>query len=190
MYPVSPNQRSATTDEFPLVNWMGMTAADEVWCNSAFQRDGLLDALPALLDRAPDRPHISHLPEVANRCHVVPVGVDLADVSTRPVDPGEFDPAGPLVLWNQRWDHDKNPRAVLDALTRLVDDGVAFRAAIVGENDRVDPREFTEARDRLGDRVVAWGFQERADYVDLLGRADVVVSAAAHEFFGLSLIHI
>jgi len=188
LYPVSPNQRSSTTDEFPLVNWMGMTAADEVWCNSAFQRDGLLDALPALLDRAPDLPHISHLPEVASRCHVVPVGVDLADFATRPVDPVECDPAGPLVLWNQRWDHDKNPGAVLDALIRLVDDGVAFRAAIVGENDRVDPREFTEARDRLGDRVVAWGFQERADYVDLLGRADVVVSAAAHEFFGIAVV--
>ena len=134
---------------------MGMAAADEVWCNSTFQRDGLLDALPALLDRAPDRSHISHLPEVANRCHVVPVGVDLADVPVRPIDPGVPDSGGPVVLWNQRWDHDKNPRAVLDALTRLADDGVAFRAAIVGENDRVDPREFTEARDRLGDRVVA-----------------------------------
>ena len=65
MYPLSPNQKA--DDEHPLANWMSMVAADEVWCNSAFQRDGLLEALPALLGRAPDRSHISHLPEVARR---------------------------------------------------------------------------------------------------------------------------
>ena len=196
LYPTSPNQKGprpgGASDEFPLVNWMGMVAADQVWCNSAFQRDGLLATLPDLLGRAPDQPHVGFLGEVAHRCHVVPVGVDLADVpvpeegvSERRAPTG---PAGPLVLWNQRWDHDKNPKAVLDALCRLADEGVAFRVALVGENERVDPREFVEAREHLGDRVVAWGFQDRAAYVDLLGRSDVVVSAAHHEFFGIAVV--
>ncbi len=193
MYPTSPNQKGSRpgsgADELPLVNWMGMAAADEVWCNSAFQRDGLLAALPDLLDRAPDQSHIGFLSRVADLCHVVPVGVDLVDVPEGVSSDGRAaDPAGPLVLWNQRWDHDKNPKAVLDALCQLADAGLAFRVALVGENERVDPREFTDARDHLGDRVAAWGFQERADYVDLLGRADVVVSAAHHEFFGIAVV--
>ena len=98
------------------------------------------------------------------------------------------DPLAPLVLWNQRWDHDKNPKAVLDALIQLADAGVAFRVALVGENKRVDPREFIEARSYLGERVVAYGFLDRLDYVELLGRADVVVSAADHEFFGIAVV--
>jgi hypothetical protein len=93
-----------------------------------------------------------------------------------------------LVLWNQRWDHDKNPSAVFDALGRLADEGVAFSVAVVGENERVDPREFSVARERLGDRVVQFGFVDREEYVDLLGRADVVVSAAHHEFFGIAVV--
>lgn len=192
LYPVSPNQKGSASDELPLVNWMGMAVADQVWCNSAFQRDGLLAALPDLLDRAPDHSHVGFLGEVADRCYVVPVGVDLADVPiSKGMVPEEIvpaDPAGPLVLWNQRWDHDKNPKAVLDALRHLADEGVAFRVALVGENERVDPREFVEARDHLGDRVVAWGFQDRAAYVDLLNRSDVVVSAAHHEFFGIAVV--
>jgi glycosyltransferase involved in cell wall biosynthesis len=183
-YPLSPHHKA--DDEFPLGNWMSMAAADEVWCNSSFQLDGLLGALPALLDRAPDRPHTGFLPAVADRCHVVPVGVDLVDVPVRAT--GRATSGVPLVLWNQRWDHDKNPSAVFDALGRLADEGVAFSVAVVGENERVDPREFSVARERLGDRVVQFGFVDREEYVDLLGRADVVVSAAHHEFFGIAVV--
>ena len=60
--------------------------------------------------------------------------------------------------------------------------------AVGGETCRVDPREFTEARTRLGDRVVVWGFQERDAYVDLLGRSDILVGAAHHEFFGIAVV--
>lgn len=190
LYPASPNARGPAGDEFPLVDWLSMAVADEVWCNSGFHRDVLLAALPDLLHRSPDRSHADRLPGVAARCHVVPVGVDLADVASPPRNGGEPSDGGdaPLVLWNQRWDHDKDPAAVFRALGRLADEGAAFRVAVLGENVRVDPREFTEARDRLGDRVVAWGFAERADYVAWLGRSDVVVSAAHHEFFGIAVV--
>ena len=184
MYPLSPNQKA--DDEHPLANWMSMAAADEVWCNSSFQRRGLLDALPGLLERAPDQPHTGYVADVASRCHVVPVGVDLADVPVRSVDAST--PDVPTVLWNQRWDHDKNPTAVFNALGRLADEGIGFAVAVVGENERVDPREFTLARERLGDRVVQFGFLDRPAYADLLGRADVVVSAAHHEFFGIAVV--
>lgn len=189
VYPVSPNQSGTPTREFPFVNWMGMAAADEVWCNSDYHREVLLGALPDLLSRVPDQPHIELLPAVADQCYVVPVGVDLADIPSAqrtggvPADGGD----GPLVLWNQRWDHDKNPRAVFRALSRLADEDVLFRVALAGQNERVDPQEFDELRCRLRDRVVAFGLLERPDYVDLLGRSDIVVSAAHHEFFGIAV---
>ena len=59
------------------------------------------------------------------------------------------------MLWNHRWDHDKNPEALFRSLVKLADEGVDFRVAVAGENTRVDPREFTEACYLLGDRVVA-----------------------------------
>ena len=182
-YPLSPNQRA--DDEFPLANWRSMVAADEVWCNSRFQLDELLGGLPALLDRSPDESHAHLLGEVSGRCSVVPVGVELVDVP----DPGDRDDSAdelPLVLWNHRWDHDKNPAAVFRALVRLAAEGLGFEVAIAGENVRVDPREMVEARSALGDRVVQFGHLPRSDYVALLGRADVGVSAAAQEYFGIS----
>ena len=47
---------------------------------------------------------------------------------------------------------------------------------------------FEEAFTRLGDHVVHWGYQEsRQDYLAILRAADVAVSTAEHEFFGVSM---
>jgi glycosyltransferase involved in cell wall biosynthesis len=183
-HPLGPGQRP--DEGIAWRTWASLVAADAVWVNSEFQRDGLLAALPALLARAPDRPHHHHLTAVRERMSVLPVGIELADVPhERALVPRE----GPLVLWNHRWDHDKAPRVVLDALVALAEEGVPFRVALAGENTRVDPREFHDARVALGERVVRFGHvASRAEYVEMLGRADVVVSAARQEFFGISVV--
>ena len=96
---------------------------------------------------------------------------------------------GPLVLWNQRWEYDKDPETMLRALYALADEGVAFRVALAGENFRVQPSEFAAARERLGERLVHFGYAESEnDYARLLWEADVVVSTAIHEFFGVSVV--
>ena len=95
----------------------------------------------------------------------------------------------PLILWNQRWEFDKDPATMLAALYALADEGTPFRVALAGENFRVQPVEFTEARERLGPRLIHFGFVEsEAAYARLLWDADVVLSTAVHEFFGVSVV--
>nr|WP_283251121.1 glycosyltransferase [Rhabdothermincola salaria] len=93
-----------------------------------------------------------------------------------------------MVLWNHRWEYDKAPEDFFAALHALADQGVAFEVAVAGESFRVVPPAFAEARDRLGPRIVHFGTADRAGYVDLIGRADVVVSTARHEFFGIAVV--
>ncbi len=182
-YPLAPNQRP--DEGLALVNWKSMVAADLVAFNSAFHRDAVLAGLGELLRRPADRRHDHLLPEVAARSAVWRAGVELRAIVDRP---RATDSGPPLVLWNQRWEHDKNPEAVFEALVGLRDAGVAFRLALAGENVRVDPQDFERARRELGEAVVHVGYLERDDYLDLLARADVVVSAARHEFFGISVV--
>ena len=93
------------------------------------------------------------------------------------------------MLWNQRWEYDKDPETMLRALYGLTDEGLRFRVALAGENFRVAPAEFDEARSRLGDRLVHYGYVEsEAEYAGLLHRADIVLSTAIHEFFGVSVV--
>jgi glycosyltransferase involved in cell wall biosynthesis len=125
------------------------------------------------------------------KSNMLPVGCDLRrldayqGLGTRNLVPSP----SPLVLWNQRWEYDKDPATMLRALYALADEGLAFRVALAGENFRVQPAEFEEARARLGDRLAHYGFVESgADYARLLWDADIVLSTAIHEFFGVSIV--
>ena len=95
----------------------------------------------------------------------------------------------PLILWNQRWEHDKRPDRFFALLYRLRESGIQFRLLVAGENFRRSPAEFEEARQRLADVIVHWGFAaSRADYLRLLAASDLVISTADHEFFGISVL--
>ncbi len=172
-------------DDMAYRNWTSMVAADHVFVNSAFHRDALFAALPELLGRPPDQRHEHLLDAVHARTSLLPVGVDIGAVRAgrEGVDDGE-----PIVLWSHRWDHDKAPELFFRALRRLDHEGLAFRVALAGANARTDPREFIEAEERFGPRLVHAGHLPRSEYVDLLGRSSVVVSTAVHEFFGVAMV--
>jgi glycosyltransferase involved in cell wall biosynthesis len=51
------------------------------------------------------------------------------------------------------------------------------------------PHEFAAARAELASHIDHWGpVASRAEYLDCLSRADVFVSTALHEFFGLAVM--
>lgn len=98
--------------------------------------------------------------------------------------------AGPLrILWAARWEHDKNPEDFFRALEILRRRGVAFRLSVIGEQFRETPEIFVRAQREFVDRIDRWGYQDsRAEYEAALAEADVFVSTARHEFFGLCAI--
>lgn len=179
-----PMADAASPDHtYAMTNWLSMAAADRVVFNSEYHRRDLLGALPAFLRQFPDHRHGHHLAAVADRTTVIPVGVDTARF-TRP----RPDNSTPVVLWNHRWEYDKNPNAFFDALDAVAAAGVEFAVAVAGERYTTEPPEFAAAGARLGDRVVHWGTAPDDEYPDLLAAADVVVSTARHEFFGVAVV--
>ena len=95
----------------------------------------------------------------------------------------------PMVIWNHRWEFDKQPAAFFAALRKVQQAGVAFEVALLGENAQYVPQEFMAARKWLGERVVQYGYlPNRNAYLELLGRGSVVVSTAIQENFGMSVV--
>lgn len=70
----------------------------------------------------------------------------------------------------------------------LENEGPDFRVALAGKNYRQTAPEFEVARERLGTRVVHFGYADEAQYAALLRQADVVVSTVLHEFFGIAVV--
>lgn len=182
LYPPIPGQSSG--DAMALANWRSMLAVDELWFNSSFHRSALLDELPVLLQRQPEPTPPELLARLQSRSRVLWPGVD-----TRPlIGAPRGDNQRPLVLWNQRWDHDKNPRLVFTTMIHLASQGVPFDLVLAGENTRPESSEFDWVHEQLADRIVSRGYLERSEYLRWLRRADVVVSAADHEFFGIAIV--
>jgi glycosyltransferase involved in cell wall biosynthesis len=73
-------------------------------------------------------------------------------------------------------------------LAALAEQGVPFTLALAGQNQRHDRADFAWVQERLGERIVHAGYVPDAEYRQLLVGADVVVSAADHEFFGIALV--
>ncbi len=156
------------------INWRSMGAADRIAFNSAFHLEDLLSALPVLGMSAPA------LAEARQRSLVLPVGID-PDLSAGP-DGREDDQ--PVVLWNHRWEHDKDPGTFVEAILRIAD--LPFRLILAGEGHNAETYTAPIV-DRMGDRVLHAGFAPAHLYSSLLERADLVVSTALQEFFGLSI---
>ena len=179
-YPLSPTARDDLA--YAYMNWSSMVRADEVWFNSQFHLDSVFEALPKFLKHFPDHRHSGLVEGVTSKSTVMPVGVDLEWA----VQDEKGEP--PLIVWNQRWEYDKDPVRLFGALNRLADDGLAFRLALCGENFRNVPTEFDDAKTRLGGHIVHYGFAEIDTYRQLLLDASVVVSTAKHEFFGVAAV--
>ena len=168
---------------FVFTNITTALAATRVWFNSAFHRDEFLQSMPAFLKRMPDHVPLSAVDRIRQKSEVRSPGID--DFQPRGVRP-----PGPIrILWAARWEHDKNPGDFFAALKILVERCVDFRVSVIGEQFREYPAMFDLARDVFKDHISRWGYQEsRSEYAAALTEADVFVSTANHEFFGISTV--
>lgn len=180
-YPLSDRDRP--DEAYAMINWTSALVADLVIFNSSYHRRVFFEEAGSFLGRFPDHKHTSKLAAVRDRAEVFPVGVDLRRFDG--VAPAAA--TAPVILWNQRWEYDKGPAAFAEAITALAASGHDFRVIMTGERFVGQPGEFEALPAVLGDRLVHFGFAEDDVYRALVAAADIVVSTAEQEFFGVAI---
>jgi len=171
---------------YSFINYVSMLVADRVLFNSNYHRLTLMVELERFLRHFPDHNELESAGEISRKSYELPVGIDLKRFDVYRPKAAKEGP--PLILWNHRWEYDKNPALFFKALSNLKEMGFPFQVAICGRNYRRSPDEFKRARIELADRIVHWGFADDETYARLLWQAAVVVSTAIHEFFGISVL--
>ena len=148
-----PVPEGAEADEtYAMTNWLSMAAADRVVFNSAYHRDAVFEAAPKLLRRFPDYRHGDAVERVRANAAVLPVGIDVERFHPADRAPGQ----PPVVLWNHRWEYDKDPETFFAALIALAERDVSFEVIVAGQAYQTVPAVFERARELLG--------QAREDY--------------------------
>jgi glycosyltransferase involved in cell wall biosynthesis len=184
-YPAQGRQSSVL--EAQMVSLYSALAADALWFNSAWNRDSFLTGVDKLLKKLPD--HVP--PDVASRlrARAVVLPVPLGEPETAAGDAcWQRGDSNPKIVWLGRFEYDKGPEQLAAVLAELEARLPDYSLALVGQQFRQSPPEFDALAEQFNHRLAHCGYiARRADYLETLAQADIVLSTALHEFQGLAL---
>ncbi|XP_068922860.1 tRNA-queuosine alpha-mannosyltransferase isoform X5 [Petaurus breviceps papuanus] len=142
--------------------------ADVVVFNSAFNMESFLTSIRKFMKLIPDHRPKNLESIIRPKCQVLYFPIRFPDVSR---------------------EHDKDPESFFRSLLRLQEAGLSFHVSVLGETFTDVPGIFSEAKKALGSSVLHWGYlPSKDDYFQALCMADVVISTAKHEFFGVAML--
>ncbi len=169
-----------------FTNIVSALAADRVFFNSRYHMDAFFNAADKLIRKLPDFQPQGAIKAIMAKAEIIYPGCRFERQNPhRAVEQKE----GPLIVWNHRWEHDKNPELFFKGLEHLKQKKIPFSLAILGERYSKSPEVFDRAQETFDRELAAYGYQEsRDDYIDWLCKADIVVSCAIQENFGISVV--
>jgi glycosyltransferase involved in cell wall biosynthesis len=170
---------------FSLTNYLTALASDRLAFNSRFNLDTFLAGCRDMEKKAPDV-KLCGTDAIAEKSIVLPFALDFSDLDQLESQEPCHDH---VIVWNHRWEHDKNPDLFFHTLFELADENVPFRLIVVGQSFMYRPAIFAKAKKRLQERLVHFGYaKNRSEYLRLLKQGTIIISTASHEFYGLSVI--
>ena len=184
-YPLS--EHDEIDYQYGFTNITSALAADGLWFNSEYNRQSFIQAADELLKKMPDYVPQGIPEDIACKSIIMAPGI-YPDYFA-PTQSQDKNSNCPVILWNHRWEYDKNPELFFNTLYKIADKGIDFRLIVAGESFRSYPNVFDQAKEKLHDKIIHFGYAEsRAEYIRLLHLSDVVISTAIHEFFGLAIV--
>lgn len=183
-YPVE--HESEFDYHFAFSNMTTALAAKRVWFNSIYHRDSFLDELTSFLKRMPDYQPLEVIDMIRAKSDIRHPCIDkVKDMKE------ENNRKKPIhILWAARWEYDKAPEMFFRVIEIINKTNLDFRISVIGGNGGRNPMPiFEDSRKKFVDKILYWGYIEtRDEYEKVLSQADVVVSTADHEFFGIGIL--
>ena len=189
-YPWSPMDEDVELQRdkhYGFINYSSALCADHVYFNSKFHLDSFLTGLEDFLRQFPDYREIQNIELIRTKSSFLYLGMNLKKFDDYKTKEQLQDP--PLILWNHRWEHDKNPETFFNALEKLSKKGLEFQLAVLGQEFKKELPCFTQARKSLKKHIVQFGYAKTFEnYAKWLWKADILPVTSNQDFFGGSIM--
>ncbi|NBB80329.1 MAG: DUF3524 domain-containing protein [Verrucomicrobia bacterium] len=184
-HPIGERQWAHHQQGWQFQSIQNALCADRIDFNTAFNRDTFFAGARKLLKKFPERLPGKPLARLEANSGVLPVPLTGRFVPLRNT------PKNPrLIVWNHRWEWDKQPERFLKALAGLVAEGVDFEVAMLGSGGGRKKGEFDDYRKLLGSRVRHWGEADEATYISFIREAGIGTACPLHDFQGLATLEL
>lgn len=183
-YPLPEGERMDY--QFGFTTITSAMAADAIVFNTHFHLDSFFTDLPRFIQKMPEHRPAWVTEILREKARVLYPGCRFQTVKTRQRRP---DGTVPVIVWNHRWEYDKDPDTFFRSLSAVDDMGLSFNLVLIGENFQAVPKPFLSAKERYGERIFQYGYvKSREAYYSSLAASDIIISTAKQENFGISVI--
>lgn len=187
-YPWSPNDRDVQKNRnfhYGFINFISCLASDHIFFNSNFHMNSFYTDLTPFLKNFPDHNEINLIKTLKNKSEVLYVGLDLKSLGCNQKSFNHL----PTILWNHRWEYDKNPESFFKILKKVKQNNYKFKLIILGEKFTTKPEIFTTSKKIFENEIIQWGYlNSKEEYIKHLWKADIMPVTSKQEFFGISVM--
>lgn len=181
-YPFGKSKQEQTNHHYAWINFSSALVADQIAFNSAYNRSSFFEKLLPYLKQFPDFQPTDEIELLHKKSHVLHLGVDVPTLE-------KTTNSLTTILWNHRWEHDKNPELFFHSLFKLKEENISFQLVVLGESYSKYPPIFNEAKQRLANEIIHWGYAaSKKDYWFWLNKCDLLPVTSNHDFFGISVV--
>lgn len=175
-------------NHYGFINYTSALVSDKVLFNSEYHLNSFIEGLSQFLKQFPDYQNLETIQRIQEKSEVVHLGMNLMTLDS--LRPAELQlPKRATILWNHRWEYDKNPEEFFESLIEIKRRSWEFNLVVLGERFKKQPAIFESAKQELNNNILHWGFVEsRAEYAHWLWHSDILPVTSNQDFFGGSIV--
>jgi glycosyltransferase involved in cell wall biosynthesis len=173
---------------YGFINFTSALASNVVAFNSHYHKTDFVSGLRKFMKAYPDYKLQNSVDQIEEKSMILPLGFewefyDSVPALDRPRSTKK------TILWNHRWEYDKNPEDFFSILFELAEERVPFSLILLGKQTKKGPSIFEVAKDKLKDQLIWVGYADtKEEYISIIKSADIMLTTSNQDFFGMSVV--
>ena len=172
-YPWSSNDRDKIKNRdhhYGFINYSTALKSDKIMFNSNFHLESFINALKKFLKQFPDYRGLSNIEKIKEKSIAAYLGLNLKKFDNYKIKSKN---KVPIILWNHRWEYDKNPNLFFQSLKIIKQANIKFNLVVVGEQFETEMPIFKMARKYFSNELLHIGYcKSFKEYANWLWKSD------------------